>query len=105
VLRGPDLSPPATAVRTVRLRYRWRPDPALDRTASLTGFVSARFERAPATPLQPTAYVTLQPASDWMDVDFVPGDFGGHVDVRYTYLHSNGFNRGVFEIARIELVP
>ena len=106
VLRGPDLSPPATAVRTLRFRYRWRPDPDLDRNASRTGYVYARFERAPATSHQPTAYAILQPASAWTDVDLVAGDFGERVGraLRLPPLGSASIAASC-EIARIELVP
>src|SRR4029453_11994748 len=34
VARGPDLSPAVTGVRTLGLRYRWRPDSSLPATAT-----------------------------------------------------------------------
>jgi hypothetical protein len=43
LLRGPDLEPAAEGVLTVSIRYRWRPDPSLPPTASLTARVSASF--------------------------------------------------------------
>lgn len=102
VLRGPDLEPPARGVRTVRIRYRWVPDPRLDPAASLTLSLRALFERVPPVPDQPTADADLTPATAWTDFDFLAGNLV--TAIRYVYLHSAGANRGVFDISRIELV-
>jgi hypothetical protein len=104
VLRGPDLDPPARAIRTVRVRYRWIPDPALQPAASRTGPLTAYFERFPATADQPAAHAELSPATEWTERALTPGSFRDPLDVRYVYLGPGGWNRGIFEIDRIELV-
>jgi len=107
-LRGPDLTPSATGVRTLLLRYRWRPDPALSPAASRTLRATAYFQTT--APLQPyyfgqgAASADLEPRDDWTDITLVPGQFTPPIDVSYCYLHSFGANRGVLEIDRIELV-
>jgi hypothetical protein len=109
LLRGPDLTPPAGGVRTLSLRYRWRPDPDLSSTASRIALVTAHFQTT--TPVvgydplaQAAASSSLQPQNDWMDVALAPGSFKPPIEVAYCYLHSFGANRGVLEIDRIELV-
>ena len=110
VLRGPDLEPAAEGVRTVSLRYRWRPDPSLPQTASLTAWVNAYFQMTtPAVNQDPTAQVhvssALPPHDDWTDIALLPqGQFKPPIGVEYCYVHSFGANRGVLEIDRIELV-
>jgi hypothetical protein len=110
LLRGPDLEPAAEGVRTVNIRYRWRPDPGLPPTEVQTTRVSAHFQTTtPAVPTDPTAQAhlssNLPPRNDWTDVALVPqGQFKPPIGVKYCYLQSYGANRGVLEIARIELV-
>ena len=107
VLRGPDLSPPATAIRTLRLRYRWRLDPTLSAGASRTAYVTAHFD-APGLPDyqhgQASATVPLQPSDVFTDASFALGQYIAALDVRYVYVSCSGTNRGVFEIDRIEIV-
>jgi len=107
VLRGPDLSPPATAIRTARLRYRWRLDATLSPTAARTAWVTVHFD-APALPEyhygQASATLPLPPSDVFTDASFTLGSYLAAVDVRYVYVSSSGANRGVFEIDRIELV-
>jgi len=109
VVRGPDFAPAVTGVRTLRLRYRWRPDSSLPATATQTAYVTAYFQ--PTTPIHPwdpaaqaAASATLQATEDWTSIDFRPAQFTPPIDVTYCYLHSLGANRGVLEIDRIELV-
>jgi hypothetical protein len=90
VLRGPDLEPAAEGVRTLSIRYRWRPDPSLPPTASLTAWVNAYFQMT--TPAVNQDPLVLQ------------GQFKPPIGVEYCYVHSFGANRGVLEIDRIELV-
>jgi hypothetical protein len=106
VLRGPDLTSPARSIRGVRIRYRWRPDPALPAGSVLTFTLSASFEAVnpPYPPQQPIAYAQVQPAQERTDAEFRPGTFRDPVDVRYVYLRPSGSPAGVFEIDRIELV-
>jgi hypothetical protein len=110
LLRGPDLKPAAEGVRTVSIRYRWRPDPGLPPTENLTTRVSAHFQTTtPAVTHDPTAQVhvssNLPPSDDWTDISLRPqGQFKPPIGVEYCYVHSFGANRGVLEIDRIELV-
>jgi hypothetical protein len=107
-LRGPDLTPSATGVLTLLLRYRWRPDPALSPVASRTLRATAYFQTT--APLQPYYYgqgaasAELIPQDDWTDIKLTPGQFTPPIDVSYCYLHAFGANRGVLDIDRIELV-
>jgi hypothetical protein len=104
VLRGPDLIPPATAVRAIRIWYRWRVDPSVSPGAVQTFSMFASFEAVnpPMAPQQPAAHTVLQPASDWSAADL--GPFRNPLDVKYVYLHQSSNNSGVFEIDRLELV-
>ena len=106
VLRGPDLVPSATGIRTLRIWYRWRVDPSVPSGAVQTFSLTAAFDVVVPGPAaqQPTAYATLQPASDWTPAELTPGSFRGLLDVKYVYLHQSSSNRGVFEMNRIELV-
>jgi hypothetical protein len=110
LLRGPDLEPAAQGVRTVSIRYRWRPDPGLPPTEVQTTRVSAHFEtRTPAVSGDPTAQAhmssNLPPRGDWTEIALLPQEqFKPPTDVKYCYLQSYGANRGVLEIDRIELV-
>ena len=109
LLRGPDFVPAVPGVRTLSVRYRWRPDPALSPSASRTAVVTAHFQTTtPVVGYDPTAQGaatgTLQPRDEWTDFPLVPGQFRPPIEVAYCYLHSFGANRGVLEIDRIELV-
>lgn len=107
VLRGPDLSPPATGTRTARLRYRWRLDPTLSAGASRTAYVTVHFD-APGLPEyqhgQASMTVPLQPSDVFTDASFTLSQFVPALDVRYIYVSCSGANRGVFEIDRVEIV-
>jgi hypothetical protein len=109
VLRGPDLTPAVGAVRTLRIRYRWRPDPALSASAARTARLTTYFQTpGPVVSYDPiaqaAAIIELQPADDWTDVAFIPGQYKPPIEITYCYLHSLGANRGVIEIDRLELV-
>lgn len=108
VLRGPDLSPPATGVRTLLVRYRWLPDPGLSpaaaRNVHATAYLQTTASLQPHYYGQGAASADIQPRSEWTDITFVPGQFTPPIDVSYCYLLSFGANRGVLEIDRIELV-
>lgn len=109
LLRGPDLTPPVAGVRTLSIRYRWRPDPGLTAGAVLTALVTAHFQTTSAVVgydphAQAAASGKLEPRDDWTDVALIPGQFTPPIEIEYCYLHSFGANRGVLEIDRIELV-
>ena len=79
VLRGPDLTPSATGVRTLLLRYRWRPDASLSPAAARNICAAAHFQTT--APLQPfyfgqaTAGADIQPATEWTDITFAPSQY------------------------------
>jgi hypothetical protein len=110
LLRGPDLEPAAEAVRTVRIRFRWRPDPGSPPPEVQSTSVSAHFETLrPAVSGDPAAQahmsITVPPRGDWTEIELRPqGQFKPPADVKYCYLQSYGANRGVLEIDRIEIV-
>jgi hypothetical protein len=110
LLRGPDLSPAAEGVRTVSIRYRWRPDPGLPAGEVQSTRVNARFETlTPAVSGDPNAQAlmssNLAPRGDWTEIALLPqGQFQPPARVKYCYLQSYAANRGVLEIDRIELV-
>lgn len=105
VARGPDLEPPAAGLGTLRIRYRWVPDPQLQLGASRTFSVRALFETEPPLLNQPYTFAALAPATDWTDFSFPPPYLLTTSRVRYGYLHAQSNNRGVFDIARIEFSP
>lgn len=109
LLRGPDLTPPAAGVRTLSIRYRWRPDPGLPSTAVRTALVTAHFQTTtPVVGYDPNAQAAassdLEPRNDWTDIALIPGQFKPPIEVKHCYVHSFGANRGLLEIDRIELV-
>jgi hypothetical protein len=109
LLRGPDLSPSATVVQTLRIRYRWRP--ASTSTANPGQTISVRTHFQSPRPIvgydplaQGVASTVLAPRDDWSDTTFEPSNFRPPIEVLYSYLHSNAGIRGALEIDRIELV-
>ena len=100
--------PSATGVRTLLLRYRWRPDASLSPAAARNIRVGAHFQTT--APLQPFYYgqasagADIQPATEWTEITFAPGQYTPPIDVGYCYVNSTGANRGVLDIDRIELV-
>jgi hypothetical protein len=106
LLRGPDLNPPPTATRAVRIWYRWRLDPTLSPNASRSFPLNATLEVLnPARPAdQPRGSTTLQPTDEWTAASISFGPPGTQFDVRYVYFQQLGSNPGVFEIDRIEIV-
>ena len=107
-LRGPDLSPVPTDVRTVEIRYRWIPDASLSPSASRTLLVSAYFETTATLPEyynnQAVAWATFEAREDLSEIAFRPGQYTPPIDARYIYFNSYGGNRGVLEIDRIAVL-
>jgi hypothetical protein len=108
VLRGPDLSPAPTDVRSATIRYRWRVDPSLPASASQSHRVSAHFEsRSAVEPFhsgQITVSATLTSREALADATFNASQLGPPIDVQFFYLTGFAFSRGVLEIDRIALV-
>jgi hypothetical protein len=105
VLRGPDLIPPALALRGVRLRYRWtvnggsstemsgrlravQPVEPAWPPAILTGRLTLRSTEQPYSEetLGVEGWASDQSQSGELCGGPCPGD-GGVVDARYVYLH------------------
>ena len=107
-LRGPDLSPAATDVRTVEIRYRWVPDASLPPSASRTIMVLAHFETTAKLAQhyynQAAAWATFEPREELSEISFRPGYYTPPIDARYIYFNCFGANRGVLEIDRIAIV-
>jgi hypothetical protein len=110
VLRGPDLDPPAKAVRAIRVRYQWLP-------ASGTNPLSLRatVESAPPNPsgYQSIANGFLKAGAGWKVADFNPIlELSGHAPgtpatpaVRYLYFtRSDLGGAGLVKIDSIALV-
>jgi len=108
VARGPDFSPAVTGVRTIRLRYRWRPAPPSPTSTQVAYLTAACQPARPVDSSDPTAQARGQAAlgatEDWKEIDFRPTRYTPPIDVEYCYLHSLGANREGLEIDRIELI-
>ena len=79
MLRGPDIDPPAQAIRAVRIRYQWFP--ASPSTRFLCRYRSMPTN-SPAADVQPRALATLRAGSGWQEIEFRPFTT---LDVRYVY--------------------
>jgi hypothetical protein len=99
VLRSPDLVPPASPIRGVRIRYQWLQD-----SPSTVGLsVSATIEATNTSSVdQPRNYQTLQGGSGWKEIEFRPPG-SPSLDVRYIYFAAYA-NAGVLKIDTITLV-
>jgi len=99
VLRSPDLVPPASSIRAVRIRYQWLQD-----SSSTVGLsVLATIEASNASSVdQPRNYQTLQAGSGWKEIEFRPPAFS-LLDVRYMYFAAYA-NAGLLKIDTITLV-
>lgn len=109
VLRGPDFSPPAAGMRTLRIRYKWRLDPSVPASAARDVYVTARFQTLhPLYAFDPTAqglaHINMHPNDEWTEITFIIDQYTPPIDVQYCYLHSTGANRGVIDIDRIEMI-
>ena len=98
LLRGPDLDPPAQAIRAARIRYQWLPDGPPN---PLSLWVSFDAANSPAADVQPRALATLKAGSAWQEIEFnhVPS-----VDVRYVYFWTFSPGVGRLKIDAITLV-
>jgi hypothetical protein len=97
VLRGPDIEPPAQAIRAVRIRYRWSPDRPSD---TLSMWVA--FDAINSTPaeVQPRAFATLTAAPGWQEKEF---RYETPLDVRYVYFGTYSLGAGVLKLDAITL--
>lgn len=98
VLRGPDIDPPAAAIRTVRIRYRWFPERGRD---SLSMWVAFDATNAPMVDQQPRAFATLTAGTGWQEAEF---RHATPLDVRYVYFGTYSIGPGVLKIDAITLL-
>jgi hypothetical protein len=98
VLRGPDIEPPAQAIRAVRIRYRWLPESG---RLPLSLWVAFEATNSTATDLQPRAFATLDAGAGWQEIDLRPPSA---LDVRYLYFGTYSPGPGVLKLDTIALV-
>ena len=97
ILRGPNVDPPAPAVRAVRIRYQWFPT-----SPSYPFSLSVAFEATNSpTPDQPRASATLRAASGWQEIELATSM---PLDVRYVYFWSYTQGAGLLKIDAITFV-
>ena len=103
VLRGPDIDPPAAAIRAVRVRYQWFPDGVS--SPELWLFAAFDAANAPARDVQPTLRLVLKTGSAWKEAESAPWNQPAPppLDVRYLYFHATP-NPGLLKIDAITLV-
>jgi hypothetical protein len=99
LLRGPNMDPPAQAIRAVRIRYQWFPD-GTPNPFSL--WVSFDATNSPTADLQPGASATLKAGPGWQEIEF--RHFTPPLDVRYVYFWTYAPGVGLLKIDAITLV-
>ena len=100
VMRGPDLAPPAPAIRAVRIRYQWLQD--IPSSFGLSLSVTVDATNAPSADGQSRLFQSLKSGPGWKEIEF--RDSGSvPLDVRYVYF-SGYSNAGVLKIDAITLV-
>jgi hypothetical protein len=98
LLRGPDITPPATAIRAVRIRYRWFPETS---PGPLSLWVAFDATNSTTADLQPRAFATLNAEAGWQEIEFAHAT---PLDVRYVYFGTYFQRTGVLKIDAITLV-
>ena len=97
ILRGPNVDPPAPAVRAVRIRCQWFPA-----SPSYPLSLSVAFEATNSpTPDQPRASATLRAGSGWQEIELAASML---LDVRYVYFWSYTQGAGLLKIDAITFV-
>jgi len=126
VLRSPDFTPPVTALRGVRFRYRWivdRPAGIPEGGDHLGGGASGHLGKVqPVAPAWPRGLLVgslngTPTAQDWRDANFAveprgsgsdcPGTCpgaGGTIDARYVYFEFFSLQPGRLDIDSITLL-
>jgi hypothetical protein len=100
VLRGPDLVPPASSIRAVRIRYQWLQDPPSDFGLPLSMTIDAA--NAPSAASQSSDSQRLKAGPGWKEMEFRHHQ-STPLDVRYVYFTAYS-NAGVLKIDTITLV-
>ena len=102
LLRGPDIDPPAQAIRAFRLRYQWLPD--IPSTFDVSLWVAIEATNSPTTDFQPRNYKSLQAGPGWKEIDVRQYMNYGPLDVRYAYFWVSPQPVGSLKIDTITLV-
>ena len=104
LLRGPDIDPPAKAIRAVRIRYQWLTELPVSFYPSF--FVAVEATNAPSAGVQPRNFKSLQAGPGWKELEV--GGFlnsaSAPLDVRYAYFWVAPLPTGVLKIDTIALV-
>jgi hypothetical protein len=104
LLRGPDIDPPAKAIRALRIRYRWLTELPVSFYPSL--WVAVEATNAPSADVQPRNFKSLQAGPDWKELEV--GSFlnsaSAPLDVRYAYVWVAPLPVGLLKIDAIMLV-
>ena len=101
LLRGPDIDPPAKAIRAFRIRYQWLTELPVSFYASF--FVAVEATNAPSVGVQPRNSKSLQPGPGWKELE-VASYASAPLDVRYAYFWVAPLPKGVLKIDTIALV-
>ena len=105
LLRGPDIDPPAKAVRAFRIRYQWLTELPVSFVPTL--FIALEATNAPSADVQPQNSKSLQAGRGWKELEVVPSDMNaatGPLDVRYAYFWVSPQPAGLLKIDTITLV-
>ena len=101
LLRGPDIDPPAKAIRAVRIRYQWLTE--LPVSFYPTFWVTVEATNAPSADVQPRNSKSLQAGPGWKDLE-VASYASAPLDVRYAYFSVSPQPAGLLKIDTITLV-
>ena len=101
LLRGPDIDPPAKAIRAFRIRYQWLTELPVSFYPSF--FVAVEATNAPSVGVQPRNSKSLQPGPGWKELE-VASYASAPLDVRYAYFWVAPLPAGLLKIDTIALV-
>jgi hypothetical protein len=104
LLRGPDIDPPAKAIRSFRIRYQWLPELPSGFDPSL--WVAIEATNAPGAVDQPRNYKSLQAGPGWKELEVRSYLNSGTapLDVRYAYFWVSPLPVGLLKIDTITLI-
>ena len=104
LLRGPDIDPPAKAIRAFRVRYQWLTELPVSFYPSF--FVAAEAANAPSADVQARNSKSLQAGPGWkeLEVPIYLNSASALPDVRYAYFWVSPQPVGLLKIDTITLV-
>jgi hypothetical protein len=104
LLRGPDIDPPAKAIRAFRIRYQWLTELPVSFYPSF--WVAVEATNGPSADVQPRNFKSLQAGPGWKELEV--GSFlnsaSAPLDVRYAYFWVSPLPLGLLKIDTIALV-